>query len=167
MSDRRADDLAVLRAVLLLNDGKPADAIAQLDGRRPDPPLDLAAWLLQAGLLGHADVDKSHTLYSRALEHYPQHPVALLRAGVFSYERGDAELARALLERSWAAGPGAEAGVYLGRIYAARGEPLRAATFLAQAASFERDGGAWRAAAMREIQQLWPAIQDQIRDSSC
>ena len=166
MSDRGADDLAVLRAVLLLNDGKPADAIGQLDGRHPRPPLDLAAWLLRASLLGHADVEKSYTLYSGALEHYPQHPVALLRAGVFTYERGDAELARALLERSWAAGPGAEAGVYLGRIYAARGESLRAAILLAQAASFDSEGGSWRAAAMREIQQLWPAIEDRMRDSS-
>ncbi|HTQ86964.1 MAG TPA: hypothetical protein VMI93_12180 [Candidatus Solibacter sp.] len=159
MSDRGADDLAVIRAVLLVNDGKRADAITQLDGRHPDPPLDLAAWLLLAGLLEHDNVEKSRALYSRALQHYAQHPVANLRAGVFTYGRGDAELARILLERSWAAGPSAEAGVYLARLYAARGESLRAATFLAQAASFEPYGGPWRAEAIREILDLWPSLE--------
>jgi len=151
MSDHKADNLALLRAVVLLSEGKRSEALAELAACNPDPPLDVAAWLMQASLLGRTEVEKCWALYSRALKEYPQHPVVNLRAGVFAYERGDMERAKNLLERSWLSGPNAEAGVYLGRLHAARGDYERACTLLAQAACLEREGGHWREAALREI----------------
>lgn len=162
MTNQPQREISILRAVALLGQGKPFAALSELNAAQPNPPLDLAAWLLQASLLGHDNIEKAGLLYSRALDRYPQHPMALLRVGVFTYERGDAEVARTLLERSWAAGPSAEAGVYLGRLYAARGDHLRACVFLAQSAAFEPEGGHWRDTAVQEILERWPAVQQQM-----
>jgi tetratricopeptide (TPR) repeat protein len=154
MNEPERDGTKLARVIILIQKGRHEGARAELEAFHPAPPLDAAAWLLQAMLYRNTDTEKCWAVLSMALDRYPNHPMVNLRTGVFAYERGDLERARILLEHSWATGPNPEAGIYLGRIYAARGEVERGCQFLAQAASFDGERAYWWERAGRELSEL-------------
>lgn len=142
------------RAAALADAGRREEALATLVAQSPTPPFELAAELLTAQLLASSDTERCWAIYTDALARYPTHALLHLRAGVFAYERGDWEQARALLERSWYLALLPEAGFYLGRLCDESGEPERAVAYFAQVAVFEGESGHWRTAAAAALRRL-------------
>lgn len=152
MSDRNKNDAAILaRVFMLAKQGKSNEAIAQLDDRVFDSPLEIVALMLKARILEELDVEKCWNSYQSALRKYPDHPFLNLRAGIFTYRRGDLVRAKELLTRCWQKATTPEAGYYLGKIYSHQAESNLAMEYFIQTVALEGEEGYWRESAIADL----------------
>ncbi len=122
-------DLRLTRATALVDAGKPAEALADLDAATALVPGGLTGWLLKAALhrrLGDLAAAEAALLKAAALA--PEAPDVTLEAGNIAAAKGNKELARQAWEAAAADGPDTPAGqaasAALGRIVATDARPL-------------------------------------------
>lgn len=131
--------------------GNLREALAKLDQREPGPRLELTAMLMRAQILERLDTEECWRTYTSALEKFPDDAAIPLRAGVFTYKRGDLIRAQQLLMKSWQRSPSAEAGYYLARITKVQSQQQSALEYLVQTVALEGEDGYWRKQAEQEL----------------
>lgn len=128
-------ELLIARAMLLRNQGRPADAIAELERASeldPTRKKELLARSAELSLLLYRDAD-ALSYAKRAVEAAPNDPSAHLRLAEVHLKRDETELAIAAYERAIALDP-RQWKIYfeLSRLHVASGAPERAAQLLRQ-----------------------------------
>ncbi len=127
------------------------DALAVLRGRAFRAEWDVFACLLEGQLLDQLDDPAAAEAFRRGLKTQPEDPHLHLRLAAFTWRRGDAELARRLLRRSWAAAHLPETAWRQGEIEAARASEDDARERFVWAVALEGEGGHWRDLATERI----------------
>lgn len=123
------------------------DALAALRGRAFAPEWRVLACLLEGQLLEQLDDPTAAEAYRRGLKERPQDPHLHLRLAAFTWRRGDAELARRLLRRSWDEAHLPETAWRQGEVEAAQARDDPARERLVWVVALEGEGGRWRALA--------------------
>lgn len=111
LSPRAEADLRLARAEALVDSGKPADAMADLDAATAAAPDSVTGWLLKATLhrrQGELPAAEAALLKAAALA--PDAPDVELEAGNIAAAKGDMALARQAWEAAAADGPDTPAG---------------------------------------------------------
>ncbi len=145
LPDAGATDDELLARVLRLRARSAApDALALLRGRTFSAEWDVFACSLEGQLLDQLDDAAAAEAFRRGLKTRPEDPHLHLRLAAFTWRRGDAELARRLLRRSWAAAHLPETAWRQGEIEAARARDDDARERFVWAVALEGEGGHWR-----------------------
>ena len=111
LSPRAEADLLALRAEALVEAGKPAEAMADLDRATGLAPAMFTPWLLKATLARRGnDLAGAEASLLKAAELAPESPDVELEAGNIAAARGDMALARKAWEAAAADGPTTPAG---------------------------------------------------------